>query len=63
MKLGLDHPTTLACSKHYSSLLEEMKRSRESDKAGVGKPPLREIMDSVKRFVSRGRVRASMRLG
>jgi hypothetical protein len=23
-RLGLDHPTTLACSKHYSSLLEEI---------------------------------------
>ena len=28
-KLGLDHPATLACSKHYSSLLEEMKRAME----------------------------------
>src|SRR5436305_963589 len=25
-KLGLDYPTTLACSKHYSSLLGEMSR-------------------------------------
>jgi tetratricopeptide (TPR) repeat protein len=28
-KLGLDHPITLACSKHYSSLLEEMKDTTE----------------------------------
>ena len=23
--LGLDHPTAVACSKHYAAMLEEMK--------------------------------------